>query len=141
MPGTPRPGEDVRFKLYAKRLSDGEPQTAPMKVEVLKETFFGGLEPVREPFEIEPGIGPERNDFKFFIEFAEAEAYKVRVHYPDAEGVEVIDFPVTIGETDDRPLIAGAFGTLVFAAVAVGVTKRRRKKSAKTQKTEKKGKN
>ena len=33
----------------------------------------------------------------------------VRVHYPDEnDQMEVIDFPVTIGETDDRPLIGEA---------------------------------
>ncbi len=128
MPGTPRPGEDVRFKIYAKRRSDGEPLTENMSVEVLRRTFFGGSEVVRELFEIEPGIGPERNDFKFFINFRDPEAYTIRLHFPEDGGTEVIDFPVVIGETDDRPLIAGAFGTLVVAAVAVGVSKRRRKR-------------
>ena len=131
MPGTPRPGEDVRFKIYAKSRKDGTPRTAPMKVEVLKTTFFGGEEPIMDPFEIEPGIGPESNDFKFFLRFDEAESYTVRVHYPDETQIEVFNFPVTIGETDDRPLIAGAFGSLVIAAVAVGVTKRRRKNKKK----------
>ncbi len=135
MPGTPRPGQDVRFKLYARGREDGKPRTPPMKVEVYKETFFGGLEPVRDAFEIEPGVGPERNDFKWFINFREAEAFKIRVHYPDVGGgVEVLDFPVTIGETDDRPLIGAAFGTLVLAAVVVGVTKRRRKRQKRAEK-------
>lgn len=131
MPGTPRPGEDVRFKIYAKHRADGTPRTPTMKVEVLKKTFFGGDEPIMDPFEIEPGSGPEAHDFKFFLRFEQAEAYQVRLHYPDDKQMEVIDFPVTIGETDDRPLIAGAFGSLVVAAVAVGVTKRRRKSHKK----------
>lgn len=131
MPGTPRPGEDVRFKIYAKSRADGTPRTPKMKVEVLRKTFLGGEEPVMAPFEIEPGIGPEAHDFKFFVRFEAAEAFVVRVHYPDETQMEVIDFPVTIGETDDRPLIAGAFGSLVMAAVAVGITNHRRKKRNK----------
>jgi hypothetical protein len=127
MPGTPRPGQDVRFKLYAKSLTDGTPRTPPMKVEVMKNSFIGDPEPVMEAFTIEPGVGPEANDFKFFLRFEEAEAFIVRVHYLDEnDQTEVIDFPVTIGETDDRPLIAAAFGIIVFAAAAVGITKRRR---------------
>lgn len=127
MPGTPRPGQDVRFKLYAKRRLSGEPLTPTLKVEVFEKTFGGGLVPVAEPFTVEPGLGPEANDFKFFLAFAKAEAYVLRVHFPDEGKTEVIDFPVTIGQTDDRPLLAGAFGLLVMAVGTVAVLKRRRR--------------
>ncbi len=132
LPGTPRPGQDVRFKLYAKRRADGTPRTPKMMVEVVKHTFLGGTEPVLAPFEIEAGDGPESNDFKFFLRFEEAEAYAVRVHYPDESGeIERIDFPVTIGATDDRPLFAGAFGVVALAVATVFVVKRKRRPSGK----------
>ncbi|MCA9621642.1 MAG: hypothetical protein KC731_21615 [Myxococcales bacterium] len=126
MPGTPRPGEDVRFKIYATRRPGGEPLTPAMKVEVFRKEFGGGLHAVAAPFSLEAGLGPEANDFKFFMAFAEPEAYVVRVHFPEGGRTEVIDFPVTIGETDDRPLFGGAVGLLFAAVAAVAVMKRRR---------------
>lgn len=125
-PGTPRPGAEVRFKLYAKSRTSGEPVRVPLKVEVLRKRFLLSDELVRGEFEVRTGVGPEGNDYKFFLTFPAAEAYLVRVHFPDEGGLEVINFPISIGETDDRPVLFGAFGTLVGAVAIVAVLKRRR---------------
>ena len=39
----------------------------------------GGVEPVAQPLEIRTGDGPEKNDYKFYLTFKEAEAYEIRV--------------------------------------------------------------
>ena len=126
-PGFPVPGERVRFKLYIRHRETDEVFRDPLRVEVVRKRFMSDAAPVAAPFEIRTGIGPEKNDYKFFLEFKEAEAFEVQVHFPTAKGVEVISFPVVIGETDDRPLIFGAMGILAGAVIAVGVVRNRRK--------------
>lgn len=124
-PGRPKPGEDVRFKLYVHDRTTGEVYRDPLGVRVVRKTFLGGDTPISELFMIHTGSGPERNDYKFFLAFTEAEAYEVRVSFPNGDQVEVIPFPVTIGETDDRPLILGAVGLLGLTVVSVAAVKRR----------------
>lgn len=127
-PGMPKPGERVRFKLYVRNRESGEVFRQPLAVEVVRKRFLRAAVPVAEPFEIRPGIGPEKNDYKFFLTFDDAEAYEIRVHFPNGEGIETIPFPVVIGKTDDRPLIFGAVGILGLAVGSVAIVKRRRKK-------------
>lgn len=127
-PGFPEPGEAVRLKLYVHHRVTGEVFREPLSVAVVKKRFLRGGVPVAEPFEIRTGSGPERNDYKFFLTFAEAEAYEVRVAFPAAGGVETIPFPVTIGKTDDRPLIFGAAGLLAVTVAVVAAVKRKRRR-------------
>lgn len=126
-PGTPKPGERVRLKLYIHDRETGEVFREPLQVQVVQKRFFGEDLRLGQPLTIRPGTGPERNDYKFFLTFAEPEAYEVHLQFPNGEGFETIPFPVTIGKTDDRPLIFGAVGILALAVVAVGLVKRRRK--------------
>lgn len=126
-PGTPVPGERVRFKLYVKDRQTGEPFRESLPVQIVQKTFFGPPIPVAERT-IQVGVGPEKNDYKFFETFDAAEAFEVRVDFPDGERMERIPFPVTIGETDDRPLIFGAAGIVGLTVIAVAVAKRRRKR-------------
>lgn len=126
-PGFPKPGEAVRMKLYVHDRKSGEVFRRPLPVEVLRRRFLRRAEPVAEPFEIRPGTGPEKNDYKFFLTFPAAEAYEIRVDFPFGDAVETIPFPVTIGRTDDRPLIFAAAGLLAAAVVTVAVVKRRRR--------------
>lgn len=136
-PGTPKPGERVRFKLYAFNRETKELFLEPLKVVFRRKTTFGS-EAYGEPTTIRPGVGPEKNDYKFFTSFDEATAYQVEVHFPNDGDIEKIPFPVQIGETDPRPLLLGAIGILGFAVIGVGVAKRRRKKQQKKT-TKKKG--
>ena len=130
-PGIPDPGDRLRFKLYALDRETGEPFREPLRVEIVRKRFFGGAEPVVAPFEIRTGVGPEANDYKFFHTFEAAEAYEVLVHVPDGDRVEVVPFPVTIGKTDDRPLLFGAAGVLILAVVVVALLKRRQRGAAR----------
>ena len=128
-PGFPEPGEAVRLKLYVRDRTTGEVYREPLRTEVTRKHFFAGAEPVAEPLTIRTGDGPERNDYKFYLTFRAAEAYEVQVHFPTANGAEVIPFPVTIGKTDDRPLIFGAAGLLAAAVATVAAIKRRRRRT------------
>lgn len=127
-PGFPKPGESVRFKLYVLNRETGEPFREKLRVEVFRKHFLYGDEPVTEGFDIATGVGPEKNDYKFFVTFDEPEAYTVQVLFPKEDGVERIPFPVTIGETDDRPLVLGAAGILGLAVLSVAFVKRSRRR-------------
>jgi hypothetical protein len=127
-PGIPNPGESVRFKLYVHNRDTGEVFRDPLTVHVVSKRFLQGDAAAVEPFEIRPGVGPEKNDYKFFLTFEAAEAYEVRVQFPNGDGVEVIPFPVVIGKTDDRPLLFGAVGILGMTVVSVAMVKKRRRK-------------
>jgi hypothetical protein len=129
-PGTPRPGERVRFKLYVRDRGTGEVFREPLNVAIVRTRFLRAAVPVVQPFTIQPGTGPEKNDYKFFLTFDAPEAYEVRVDFPNGDAVETIPFPVVIGKTDDRPLILGAVGILAMAVVSVAAVKRRRKSAA-----------
>lgn len=131
-PGIPNPGEAVRFKLYVHKRDTGEVFRDPLMVNVVRKRFLQGDVAVVEPFEIRPGVGPEKNDYKFFLTFEAAEAYEVRVRFPNGDGVEVIPFPVVIGKTDDRPLLFGAVGILGMTVVSVAMVKKKRRKVRKT---------
>ena len=124
-PGFPEPGEAVRFKLYIHEGSRVFRQ--PLRVEVVRKHFLRRGEPVAQPFDIRPGSGPERNDYKFFFTFPQREAYELRLRFPTGEGIETIPFPVVIGKTDDRPLIFGAVGLLALAVASVAAVKKRRR--------------
>jgi hypothetical protein len=126
-PGMPTPGEDVRFKLYVHDRTSGDVYREPLDVQVVQSSFLGGDTPISEPFQIRPGTGPERNDYKFFLRFDEPEAYEVRVSFPNGADIEVLRFPVVIGQTDDRPLVLGAVGLLGLAIVSVAIVKRRQR--------------
>lgn len=130
-PGFPRPGERVRFKLYVRDTSSGEAFREPLQAEVFRISFLGGGERVAAPLTIVPGSGPEHNDYKFFMTFDQAEAYEVRVRFPSPGGDEIIPFPVTIGRTDDRPLVLGAACLLGLTVAAVGLARRRRRRSSR----------
>ncbi len=131
-PGFPEPGEAVRFKLYIRQRDGGRVFRQPLRLEVVRKHFLRRDEPVVQAFEIHPGRGPERNDYKFFLTFQEREAYELRLRFPAGDGFETIPFPVVIGKTDDRPLIFGAAGLLALAVVSVAVVKRhRRRRSAR----------
>lgn len=130
-PGTPRPGETVRFKLYIQRRETGEVFREPLTVQTYQKKLFGRAVPVGEPFTIRPGSGPEANDYKFHLAFDDPEAYEVRVSFPGPDGMEIIPFGVSIGETDNRPLIIGAGVVLGGAVLIVGVLKRRREARAR----------
>ncbi len=132
-PGIPDPGDRLRFKLYVRDRETGEPYTEPLTVVYARKSFFGGSEAIHGPVEIRPGVGPEANDFKFFFTFEDAEAYEVRVAVPNGDDVEVVPFPVTIGQTDSRPLLLAAAGTVGIAVVAVALIKRRRAARPATQ--------
>lgn len=140
-PGMPKPGEDVRFKLYVHDRTSGAVFRGPLQVQVVQSSFLGGDTPISKPFEIRPGTGPERNDYKFFLRFDEPEAYEIRVSFPNGAAVEVVPFPVVIGQTDDRPLVLGAVGLLGLAIVSVAIVKRnqrggrRRRPSGRTRRT------
>jgi hypothetical protein len=127
-PGFPKPDDTVRFKLYVRNRETGEVFREGLRVEVFRKHFLYGDESVAQGFEIHPGTGPEKNDYKFFVTFAEAEAYAIHVLFPNQDGVERIPFPVTIGETDDRPLIFGAAGLLGLAVLTVAFVKRRQRR-------------
>jgi len=131
-PGIPDPGDRLRFKLYVLDRVTGEPYREPLRVEIVRKRFFGGAEAVAQPFEIRTGVGPEANDYKFFHTFDAAEAYEVRVHMPDGERIEMVPFPVTIGRTDDRPLLYGAAGILILAVAVVAVIKRRQRATGRS---------
>ncbi len=127
-PGFPEPGEAVRFKLYIHQPAGDRVFREPLQVEVVREHFLRPDEPMAEPFEIRPGTGPERNDYKFFLTFDEPEAYQLRLRFPTADGfVETVSFPVVVGKTDDRPLVFGAATVLGLAVVAVALAKKRRR--------------
>lgn len=135
-PGFPSPGERVRFKLYVRDRRDGTPFTGDLQAEIVRTSFWGEDRPVSGPFTIRTGTGPERNDYKFFHTFDEAEAYEVRVRFPTENGPEVIPFPVVIGRTDDRPLIFGAAGLLLTSVIVVGAVKSRRRRISRRRPAE-----
>lgn len=126
-PGTPKPGERVRLKLYIHDRMTGEVFREPLEVQVVQKRFFGEDRALGRPLTIRTGVGPERNDYKFFLTFDEPEAFEVRLRFPNGEGFETIPFPVVIGKTDDRPLIFGAVGVLALAVGSVALVKRRRR--------------
>ncbi len=127
-PGTPKPGERIRFKLYVLDEQTKQPFREPLKVVFAKKQAFGS-EAVRA-VEIRPGVGPEGNDYKFFHAFESADAFEVRVHFPREDGtVEVVPLPVQIGETDPRPLFGAAVGILVVAVISVALIKRRQRRT------------
>ncbi len=129
-PGFPEPGETVRLKLYVHDRDSGEVFRRPLVAEVVRKRFLRDAVPVAEPLTLRPGTGPEKNDYKFFLTFSEAEAYEVRLRFPVDGGFETIPFPVTIGRTDDRPLIFAAAALLAAAVVVVALTKKRRRRRA-----------
>jgi len=126
-PGIPEPGERIRFKLYVHDRESGAVYREPLDVQVVRKRFLRSAVPVTEDFRVHPGTGPEKNDYKFFLTFEQAEAFEIRVRFPNGEQIETIPFPVVIGKTDDRPLIFGALALLGLSVGAVAVVKRRRK--------------
>jgi hypothetical protein len=133
-PGTPKPGERIRFKLYIVDRETNEPFREPLRVDMLETRAVRADRVIEGPLTIQPGVGPEANDYKFFYAFSDADAYAVRVHFPNGASGEFerIAFPVQIGETDTRPLLGGAVLILGLSITSVAVVKRRRKKRAKS---------
>ncbi|MBW2459349.1 MAG: hypothetical protein JRI68_32955 [Deltaproteobacteria bacterium] len=126
-PGTPKPGERVRFKLYVKDQRTGEPFREPLRAVVVRKQTLQRAEQL-EVLELRTGQGPEGNDYKFFHVFDHPEAFEIRVTFPTSNGSEVVPFPVHIGVTDTRPLFGGAVAVLVLAIGTVAVVKRRRRR-------------
>lgn len=129
-PGTPKPGERVRLKLYAFNRETREPYREPLKLAYARERFLRSNQQVGELVEIQVGQGPEGNDYKFFHVFADADSFYINLHFPHEGAIEVIPFPVQIGVTDARPLLGGSIMVLFLAVGIVAVLKRRRKKKA-----------
>jgi len=130
-PGTPKPGDRVRFKLYAVNRETKEPFREPLPVAVYKTRLIRSDKRITEPFIIRTGVGPEANDYKFFHSFDAADAFEVAVSFPNGDETEVIGFPVKIGVTDTRPLFGGAIALIGLAVVSVAFVKRRKKKAGK----------
>ncbi len=126
-PGFPEPGEAVRFKLYIRERDGGRVFRQPLRIEVVRKRFLRRSEPVAPPFDIRPGSGPERNDYKFFFTFPEPEAYELRLRFPGGDSFGTIPFPVVIGKTDERPLIFAAAALLALAVASAAVVKKRRR--------------
>lgn len=122
-PGTPKPGEPVRFKLYVKNRETNTPYRSPLEVRFLEDRFLSDAAVLADQ-SIAVGTGPEANDYKFYYTFDRPEAFFVELAFEDGDRIERIPFPVTIGETDDRPLIGGAFATLLLSVAVVGGIKR-----------------
>jgi hypothetical protein len=129
-PGTPKPGQRVRFKLYAYHRETREPFREPLEVSYAKERFLRSNLKVSENLPIAVGQGPEGNDYKFFHTFEDADSFFVNLYFPHEGGIEVIPFPVQIGVTDTRPILGGSIFLLFFSVGTVAVLKRRRKKKA-----------
>lgn len=135
-PGTPKPGDRVRLKLYVRDTVTGEPFREPLTANFVQRKFFSDDEVIAGPLTLRVGVGPEGNDYKFFHTFAAAEAYELQLEFPNGDSHELIPFPVSIGVTDDRPLLFGAVGVLACAVFTVAFVKRRRKSQAKAQDAE-----
>lgn len=129
-PGTPKPGQRVRFKLYAFHRETREPFREPLKLTYARERFLRSNEEIGEIQEIRVGQGPEGNDYKFFHTFEDADSFYLNIHFPYEDGIELIPFPVQIGVTDTRPLLGGSILVLFLAVGTVAVLKRRKKKEA-----------
>jgi len=129
-PGTPKPGERVRFKLYAFTRDTNEPFREPLQVQYFRKRFLRSDVSLGGGEEIRVGKGPEGNDYKFFHAFKDADAFFVTVKFPNGDVMEAVPFPVQIGVTDTRPLLLGAVLTLFLAILVVAVLKRRRKRKA-----------
>ena len=129
-PGTPEPGQRVRFKIYVRNRDTGKPFRNPLTAQVYRKRFLRAAVAEGAPLAITVGRGPQRNDYKFYATFEAAEAYEVRVKFVWAEGTETIPFPVTVGQTDDRPLLLGTVLTLALTVVVVAVINRRRRARA-----------
>jgi hypothetical protein len=126
MPGIIEPGQRVRFKLYAVHRETREPLRKDLVGQVRRLRFGGSPEPVAPAFPIRVGKGPEGNDYKFFHEFPSYDAFEVLVRFEFPDGaVEEIPFPVTVGVTDDTPVLGGAILLVFFAAVVVRYLKGR----------------
>lgn len=122
-PGNPRPGETVRIKTYIKHKLTGKVYTAPIRMSVSRETFFGGEEPILAPRMVEI----DYNEYKMSYEFQEAEKYFINVTFePRPDFHEKIPFPIVIGETNFNmiPIFFGAFFLIIF--VGVGFTKKKK---------------
>lgn len=126
LPGIIEPNQRIRFKLYAVHRETREPLREDLVGQVRKVRFGQAPEPVAPAFPIRVGKGPEGNDYKFFHEFPSYDEYQVlvRFEFPDG-GVEEIPFPVTVGTTDDTPVLAGAVILILLAAVIVRYLKGR----------------
>lgn len=123
-PGLIQPGERIRFKLYGRHRESGEPLRVPLVAQLRRRRFAAASEPLAEPFPLRVGKGPEGNDYKFFKTFPDYDSYEVLVRFPFPDGsVEEIPFPVDVGQSDDTPLLAAAFGLLLAAVVTVRVLK------------------
>lgn len=132
-PGIIQPGERIRFKLYGRHVETKEPLRVPLTGLVQKVAWGQGAAALGEPFAIRVGKGPEGNDYKFFLEFPDYEAYQVlvRFEFPDG-GTEEIPFPVTVGVSDDTPLLLGALLVLVGAIITARVLKSRPRAARET---------
>lgn len=134
-PGTPKPGDRIRFKLYVKNRVTGEPFRQPLEVSYVKSRTIRSDVVLRDRVAITTGVGPEANDYKFFYTFDDADAYEVRLRFPNGDDIEVIPFPVHIGETDTRPLLFGAVAILGLAIITVaGLKRRQRRRGKRTRK-------
>jgi hypothetical protein len=126
LPGTPVPGERVRFKLYVQAMASGKPFREPLTAQFFRAHTFGDDEPLGEPFTLRVGSGPEGNDYKFFYTFDANDSYVLRLSFPEGGTVEVVPFPVQVGQTDDRPLLLGAVVILIGTIIGVRIAKTRR---------------
>lgn len=124
-PGNPNPNSDVRLKLYIKNQKTGKAYREPLKAEILEQHTFGDDRRIEGPLSLLTGKGPEANDYKLFKKFPEAESYLLRVFFPIESRVDIIDFPITIGQTVRMPFIFGAIGLLAVIIVIVAFVKRR----------------
>jgi len=130
-PGTPKPGERVRLKVYVVERESRAVYREPLKVQYARERWLRSDENVGDLEEIRVGDGPEGNDYKFFHTFDEADAFLVKLHFPNGDSVEVLPFPVQIGVTDARPFLFGSVLLLLISVAIVGVIKRRRAQEAR----------
>lgn len=124
-PGNPVPGETVRIKIYIRHAATDEVYTEPVEMWIEVDKFFGGEEIVLES----RTVHSEYNEYKLTHVFEKAEKYNINLRFqPRDDYYETIPFPIVIGQTDFSIVPIAVFVLLAGIFVAVGLTKRKKKK-------------
>ena len=129
-PGKPRPGEQCALHVYIRRLDDGSPFDAGVRLTVMQDHLLGTDPVIYGPVEARL----EEAVYKFYPLFADEANYVARLEF-EAEGVPwIIDLPMVAGEPGSPWKVLGGTvtGLVLFLVVIRAVRIKRQRRATAT---------
>lgn len=124
-PAFPQPNEPGRVNLYATRIDNGDPFQGTVTFKVREDSWFGADQ---EQLGVQL---PDDNVFRQGFQLSEAGNYIVTAQFESGGELNLIDFPLRIGDPPPIGPIGTAVLVLLIVLVGANVAQRKRLLRAK----------